>query len=225
MKWLIVCLVLGFSFAHAQEKSEVEKYYQEGVALFNEGNYKAANIAFRNALATNDVLPTNLSYYFAETLFHIRQIQNSKNFVDRYIKIAGQGGDFYNEAIHLQSQIDDAFQAIKECHRCNNFGYRLISCVRCDSSGVETIECPECRGTGNTICSQCTGRGVLITTDKFGQNRYETCPKCEGEGITICERCHNHKEITRTCTLCLGTKLRPTSIICNHEDDQEGIND
>ncbi len=210
--------------AYAQlDVSDVERYYNEGVDLFDAGNYKAANIAFRKALATNDVLPTNLSYYFAETLFHIKQFQNSKNFVVRYIKVAGQGGDFYDEATFLKTQIEREFREIKECNYCNNFGYRLIDCVRCNSSGIETLECPQCRGTGHTICTQCTGRGVVITVDKFGQNLYETCSKCSGVGITICDRCHNYKIISRTCSLCLGTKLRPTSIICTHEDVQPDL--
>ena len=221
---LIFSFVLQVTMSISQRlESEVEQYYNEGVNLFNEGNFKAANIAFRRALATNEVLPTNLSYYFAETLYHIKQYTNSKNFVDRYLKVAGQGGDFYDEAVFLQAQIVGEFLAIKECHLCNNFGYRLIACVRCDSTGIETLECPQCRGTGNTICSQCTGRGVIITVDKFGQNRYETCPKCEGVGVTICDRCHNHKIISRICSLCLGTKMRPTSLICNHEDEQPGL--
>ena len=219
--FFFLCVSMA-SYAQIPE-TEVEQYYKEGVELFNQENYKAANIAFRRALATNEVLPTNLSYYFAETLFHVKQYQNSKNFADRYIKVAGQGGDFYNEAVFLQEQIDGEFLAIKECHRCNNFGYRLIACVRCNSTGIETLECPQCRGTGNTICSQCTGRGVVISVDKFGQNRYETCPKCSGEGVTICDRCHNHKIIARICSLCLGTKMRPTTLICNHEDEQPSL--
>jgi len=219
---IILLLISNFAFGQINVR-DVEMYYKEGVELFDATQYKAANIAFRKALATNDVLPTNLSYYFAETLFHIKQFQNSKNFVDRYVKVAGQGGDFYDEATFLQTQIKGEFQAIKECNYCNNFGYRLIDCVRCSSSGIETLECPQCRGMGHTICSKCTGRGVLITLDKFGQNRYETCSKCEGEGITICDRCHNHKVISRTCSLCLGTKLRPTSIICSHEEEEPGL--
>jgi hypothetical protein len=225
MKFLFFVAIVSFtssSFAQITV-SEVDQYYNEGVSLFKDANYKAANIAFRSALATNEVLPTNLSYYFAETLFHIRQFQNSKNFVDRYIKIAGQGGDFYEEALFLQTQIEAEFLAIKECYRCNDFGYRLIPCIRCNATGIETLECPQCRGTGYTICSLCTGRGVIITVDSFGQNKYETCPKCGGEGVTICDLCHGDKVITRTCTLCLGTKQRPTSIICNHQDEQPGL--
>ena len=204
-----------------QYDQEVSKYYNEGIAYFNDGDYHAANAAFRNALATNMVLPTNLSYYFAETLYYIRQFQNSRNFVEKYINLAGYGGDFYEEAIHLRELIDGEFQKIKDCQRCNSFGYRLISCERCETTGVEVTECPECKGTGNTLCPKCTGKGVLITLDAFNQNHYETCDKCQGEGVIVCELCEGHKEITRTCSLCFGTGIRTSNAICNHEDEDE----
>ncbi len=220
---ILFCSFLSTSTFGQMNQSEVKKYYNEGVQHFTDGNFKAANGSFRKALATNDVLPVNLSYYFAETLYHIKQFTNSKNFVDRYIKVAGQGGDFYDEAVNLQSQLKIEFINIRNCNYCNNFGYRLEDCDYCDATGIETTECPQCKGTGNTLCPKCTGKGVVITVDAFNQNHYETCDKCDGDGVIVCERCLGEKEITRVCTYCLGTKMRPTSIICNHEEEQEEL--
>lgn len=206
-----------------QYDQEVTKFYDEGKAYFNKGDFHAANVAFRNALATNRVIPTNLSYYFAETLYRIRQFQNSRNFVEKYINLAGYGGDFYEEAIHLRKLIDSEFQKIKDCKLCNDFGYRLITCERCEGTGIEVAVCPQCKGTGYTLCPKCNGKGVLITLDAFNQNHYETCDKCGGEGVIVCELCEGDKEITRTCSLCLGTGVRASNVICNHEDDQEEL--
>ncbi len=216
----LVCALLTTSAFGQMNVKEVTRLYNEGVQHFNNGEYQSANGSFRKALATNQVLPVNLSYYFAETLYYIKQYTNSRNFVERYIKIAGQGGDFYDEAVHLKSRIDEEFVNIKKCNYCNNFGYRLEPCNHCDSTGIETTECPQCKGTGNTLCPKCTGKGVVITVDAFNQNHYETCDKCAGEGVIVCERCIGEQIISRVCTYCLGTKMRPTTIICNHEEEQ-----
>jgi len=214
-----IFILFSLQSAYGQQKydAEVIKYYDEGVNYYHNGEYHEANISFRNALATNKVLPTNLSYYFAETLYLIRQYQNSKNFVDKYLSLAGYGGDFYEEAAHLHELIEGEFLKIKECQRCNAFGYRLVPCERCDATGIEVLECPECNGKGNTLCPKCTGTGVVITKDALGQDHYETCDKCGGDGIIVCERCLGAKEITRVCVVCLGTKWRASNILCNHE--------
>ena len=219
--FVLLLISLTVKSQKIQYDQDVSRYYNEGIAHFNNGDYHAANAAFRNALATNRVLPTNLSYYFAETLYYIRQFQNSRNFVEKYINLAGYSGDFYEEAIHLRELINNEFQKIIDCQRCNSFGYRLIFCERCETTGVEMTECPDCKGTGNTLCPKCTGKGVLITLDTFSQNHYETCDKCQGEGVIVCELCEGHKEITRICTLCLGVGLRSSNVICTHEDLEE----
>ena len=222
---IAIFILFSLHSAYGQQNydPEVIKYFNEGVNYYHSGEYHEANISFRNALATNKVLPTNLSYYFAETLYHIRQYQNSKNFVDKYLSLAGYGGDFYEEAAHLHELIEGEFLEIKECKRCNVFGYRYIPCEQCDSSGIEVLECPKCKGKGNTLCPKCTGRGVVITRTVLDQDHYETCDKCEGDGVIVCERCLGDKEITRVCFSCLGTKLKASNILCNHEAEQNEL--
>ena len=224
----LVAILLLHTIARAQTityDAEVVKYYQEGIANFDRGNYDVANVSFRKALATNKVLPTNLSYYFAETLYQIRQYQNSINFVDKYLELAGQGGDFYEEAIYLKGLIEQEFVAIRECHRCNSFGYRLVPCQRCASTGIEQGACFECRGKGQTLCPKCTGKGVYITLDKFNQQLFETCSRCAGDGAIVCSVCQGARVITTSCTRCLGSEFQSTQILCNHQDEQPEILD
>lgn len=220
----ILIVIVAFSSAYGQQSiqydPDVLKYYKEGIRLYDAENYKEANRSFRKALATNQVLPTNLSYYFAETLYHLGQYQNSKNFIEKYIGLAGYGGDFYNEATALNELLDSRFTEITECYRCNKFGYRLQACDQCEASGYEIAECHQCKGLGNSICPKCTGRGVNIKVDSFGQKLYEECDLCNGAGHTPCELCKGEKIVTRTCLVCFGTKVKSTSIICDHTDHQ-----
>ena len=215
----VVC-VAAYGQQPIQYDQDVIKYFNEGVSYYESENYKDANRSFRKALSTNAVLPGSLSYYFAETLYHLGQYQNSKNFVVKYLGMTGYVGDFYVEATNLSDLLDAEFIKIKNCKRCNVFGYRLVACDQCDASGLEIAECHRCKGLGNSLCPKCTGEGVIITLDAFGQNLYEECDKCNGEGHVICELCEGTKIITRTCVICLGSRVKASSTVCNHQDDQ-----
>ena len=90
----ILALFLGLSYTAWCQVDIPQKiiYDQKVVDLMNKAkaemkseNYKAANKTFRKALATQKILPTDLSYLFAETLYIIHQYKNSLNFVDKYI--------------------------------------------------------------------------------------------------------------------------------------------
>ena len=224
-KLLVVSLLLIYTTSFGQQTMvydpDVTRYYEGGVASFEDGQYVEANKSFRRALSTNKVLPTNLSYYFAETLYHLGQFQNSKNFVDKYLNLTGYGGDFNEEATNLQELLVLEFDAIKNCSFCNNFGYRLNPCDQCEASGIELAACHQCNGLGNTICPKCMGKGVVITVDSFNQSHYEECDRCSGEGHVYCELCGGDKVVTRICLICFGTKVKASTVICNHEDHQE----
>ena len=186
--------------------------------LMSEGDYEGANKMFRRALATKKTLPTDMSYFFAETLFIINQFQNSKNFIDKYLKLAGQGGDYYDEALKLQTLLTDRFNEIRDCELCNLSGYRFVTCDNCHGEGESTEVCYQCKGHGLTTCPKCTGMGVLISFNSLGQRQYESCSLCESKGYVVCTVCHGEKTLSGTCTVCLGTGHKVSSQICNHQD-------
>lgn len=200
-----------------------EQFDEEVLALFEKAraqmeadDYEGANATFRKALATKKVLPTSLSYFFAKTLFVIHQNQNAKNFVDKYIELAGQGGDYYDEALTLKNLIEQEFQDIKDCQLCNLSGYKYITCDNCKGVG-ETVElCYKCNGNSPVMCPQCIGRGVVITTKAFGEKIYNSCTRCESKGYIDCPICHGKKEISGRCSVCLGTGRKVSKEICDH---------
>jgi len=43
-----------------------------------------------------------MPYFFAETLFELKQYDNSANFLNKYLELAGFAGDHYKGAQELQ---------------------------------------------------------------------------------------------------------------------------
>ncbi len=222
-------IFIGFAnLAYAQtELPEKVIYDQEIIDLMNKAkaemkaeDYGAANKTFRRALATRKILPTDLSYLFAETLYVVHQYQNSLNFVEKYLGLAGQGGNYYEKAIELKDLLNAEFEKIKNCDYCNLSGYRYVTCYNCEGVGSTTETCHNCKGSGKTVCPKCLGEGVYITFNSFSGKQYVECDVCEGKGYITCTLCLGEKILTGTCSVCLGTGKIASSTICNHEPDQ-----
>lgn len=202
-----------------QFDEDVEALIAQARAQMEADDYEGANITFRKALATKKVLPTSMSYFFAKTLFVIHQNQNAKNFVEKYIELAGKGGDYYEEAVTLRNLIDQEFQDIKDCELCNLSGYRYATCDNCNGLGHTVELCYKCYGNSPIMCPQCIGRGVVITTTAFGEKVYSSCNKCESKGYIDCPVCNGNKEISGRCSVCLGTGRKVSKEICDHLPD------
>ena len=227
MRIVFVCLLLASSFLGIAQNPnfplpqqfdpEVEKLIDQAIQQMEVEDYEAANSTFRQALATNKVLPTSMSYFFAKTLFVIHQNQNAKNFVEKYIELAGKGGDHYEEAVSLRNLIDKEFNDIKACDLCNLSGYRYSTCDNCNGVGHTVELCYNCYGNSPIMCKKCIGRGVLITTTAFGERIYSSCDTCESKGYVDCPVCMGKREIAGRCTICLGTGKKVSKQICNHQ--------
>lgn len=200
-----------------QFDKEVLALIDQAKAQMDQGDYEGANKTFRKALATKRVLPTSMSYFFAEALFVIHQNQNAKNFVEKYIQLAGRGGDYYEDAIRLKKLIDDQFEEIKACDYCNLSGYRYIKCDNCNGLGHTVEICYNCHGNGLIMCPKCIGRGVLITQTSFGDPIYSSCDLCNSKGYITCNICNGEKELSGRCNVCLGTGKKVSKTICNHK--------
>jgi hypothetical protein len=204
-----------------QFDNDIVALVDKAKAQMNQGDYEGANKTFRKALATKRVLPTSLSYFFAETLYVIHQNQNAKNFVEKYIELAGQGGDYYADALRLQELIKIQFDEIKDCEYCNLSGYRYVVCDNCHGLGQTVEVCYNCNSHGLTMCPKCIGRGVLITANQLGSPTYSSCDMCDSKGYITCPVCHGTGELSGRCNVCLGTGQKVSKTICNHQDTQQ----
>ncbi len=222
---LLVSISVGYFDISAQQKPDklVEDMMETAVSQMNDGDYESANLTFRKILKLNKVLPDDLSYLFAETLYMVHQIHNSRNFLDKYIRLVGSNGRYYSQAMDLRHFLDDEYELILMCKLCDNKGYRLITCDTCEGKGKITNTCYSCRGVGITRCGTCTGEGVTTSFNAFGALQYQTCHNCEGKAKVICKQCEGKKVLSDSCPACNGTQKKPGKEICEHETTAFGV--
>src|SRR5690606_35915333 len=218
---LSVCLMLlsfGQSTAQDKKKKPSEDAYvllEAAKKYMASGDFEKANLTFRRMLKLKTVLPTELSYLFAETLFQVGQYDNSINFLEKYQNLTDRGSDYYLQSVELEKQLTSKLEAIKQCQLCNHAGYRYFDCSRCKAKGTFVQECHQCRGHGLLTCPTCTGNGVVISTNQFNEKDYRTCEKCNSKGFISCPICEGKKEIEAICPQCNGTGRQAGSEICN----------
>jgi len=220
-KYIYILLVIGLMPLGAVRaqivEPEIKTMMAQATTEMNAGHFNDANITFRKMLATKKVLPTNMSYLFAETLFMINQYHNSESFLIKYMDLAGKGGDYYQQAVELQRAIQEKMMDIQECSQCNVFGYRLKMCNLCGGEGTITSTCYYCKGLGKTNCLTCQGNGVIISKNIFDVDEYKSCHVCDTKGYIVCKVCKGNNVIKNQCPDCLGSKNTPTEEICEHQ--------
>jgi hypothetical protein len=220
VKYLTILLLTSYSclFGQVTTDQQVLAKTEEGKRLMDDGQYKIAYNTFKNILNSGKVLPTNLSYFFSETLYHLGQYKNSQNFIEKYLKITGKKGDYFVEATELSKLLLNKFNDIEECSFCDISGYLLITCTNCLGNKSLTESCHICSSSGINNCKKCEGEGVVIYTDLFNDNKYQTCEKCLGKGYHTCDTCQGTKSIILNCPVCLGSGLEKSENICDHKD-------
>ena len=223
MKYLIFTVFIIVFLLPSGISAQSRKTDKEALVLLEKakkemeaGHYQQANITFRKMLKLNTVLPTEMSYLFAETLFKVGQYENSMNFLKKYQSLTDRGSDYYPLSVKLEQQLQEKLQQIKDCSYCNRFGYRLVPCDVCGGKGKTIQECHVCRGHGLISCPVCTGDGVVITTNKFGEKEYHSCSRCDAKGYIVCTVCNGKKEIEALCPVCDGTGFKATDELCDH---------
>lgn len=231
-KYYLYITLLLFSFTvsgqHSTTDQKIEHYMKEAGAFMDAGNYEEANMSFRKLLALQTVVPTEMCYYFAETLFQLHQYQNSKNFINKYLKLTGTSGPFYRQVLELDKKVDEKFEEIKSCNLCNDKGYRFTTCEKCNGEGHIHQSCSYCKGKGLTACVACGGKGVKITENAFKEKEYKTCTVCESKGVVTCPVCEGSKKEDIVCNQCKGKGKLVINKICNHspltsEDNSNSI--
>jgi len=206
------------SFGQQSDNRELsDKYLEEAKLLNQQGRYEEANLVFRKILAFGEVIPSELCYHFAETLYGIGQYQNSKNFVDKYFQLTGRTGDNYNEVKMLEEMVNGEMESMRNCNLCSASGYRLIPCGECNAVGTVSGVCHNCNGVGISVCIKCKGEGVLITSNALGGSDYFTCDRCNGDGNEMCPLCAGVKTLVLDCPTCNGTLKQPSPELCNHK--------
>lgn len=196
-----------------QKAALLLKQAKEQMAL---QDYQAANGSFREMLALKTVLPTEMCYYFASTLYKLGQYENSLRFTDKYLELAGAGGAFFKESKDLKALLLDKMETIRACAQCDAKGYVLEACPNCEQQGQLTKSCSRCYGREKIKCLSCEGEGVVIEKNHFGQRTYNPCQRCEGNGVQLCPQCEGAGVMAQDCLYCQGSGQVPTARLCEH---------
>ena len=216
---LLLFLTITSTFSQSSsDKQFVKKLMNQAKKEMKAENYDAANRTFRKLLNSHKILPDELSYLFAETLYMIGQYENSHNFLDKYKKLTQKAGDYYEQSIQLDELLDDKLKEIVMCRICDKKGYTLRVCHNCNGSGHTIENCNYCKGTGISSCMVCLGEGVIITATEFDNKSYKTCLNCQAKGHVACPVCEGSRQIDNSCSVCLGTGKESTKSICLHPD-------
>jgi len=180
--------------------------------------YEKANVYFRQIIDSGVPIPSEMPYYFAETLFALRQYDNSSNFLKKYLQINGYQADHFEEAKGLEKRLASPLEAIKNCDLCDHKGYRYQNCFVCEGKKVIEQDCYYCRAKGVVGCSRCRGSGLVTKKNIFDITEYFKCERCEGKGRLICPSCNGSLKEVSECATCSGFGKLHSDEICDHRD-------
>lgn len=184
------------------------------------GDFEKANEIFRQIIQSNAPIPSEMPYFFAETLYQLKQYDNSRNFLGKYLDLNGFKGQHYQEAKALESKLEQPLKEILACQYCDKKGYRLLTCTTCSGEKQVEQDCTLCKAQGIVGCSRCAGKGIVTKKNVFNIVEYYDCERCAGAGRLTCPRCEGtHKEYGE-CRTCDGSGHLESEDICNHEENQ-----
>jgi DnaJ-class molecular chaperone len=202
----------------SHQQKEAQALLEQAKTQMSAENYTAANRSFRQMLELNTVLPTEMCYFFANTLYMIGQYENSLRFLEKYQGLAGKGGEYFRESEELQGLLMKEMERIRACNHCDLRGYVVETCYVCQGKGDIVQRCHKCFGREKIKCETCSGEGVVIEKDHFGQKNYHSCTVCQGKGVQLCPVCEGKGSLSSDCRSCGGSGQLPTEQLCSHPD-------
>lgn len=187
-------------------------------AALERNDYESANTIFRNLIDSGQPLPEEMPYLFAETLFQLKQYDNSANFLNKYLELTGFTGSHYEGAQELHKRLETPLKEIIECQLCDRRGYRYKTCFTCDGKRQIEQDCNYCKAKGVVGCSRCSGSGMVTKMNIFKIVEYFECDRCAGKGRLTCPVCEGSLKEVSSCQTCNGSGKLSSEDICDHEE-------
>ncbi|MEX2569187.1 MAG: molecular chaperone DnaJ [Cyclobacteriaceae bacterium] len=192
------------------------KLLTEAIGVMEKGEYAQANSFFREIINSNVPIPPEMPYHFAVTLFHLKQYDNSANFIKKYLDLNGFKGEHFQKAKELESALEMPLMEIKACNLCNPQGYRYATCETCNGEKHTEQPCSLCKGKGIIGCSRCVGDGLVTKINVFNITEYFECDRCLGKGRLTCTKCEGSLIEFGDCTVCAGKGFVQSETLCDH---------
>ncbi|QDH81612.1 molecular chaperone DnaJ [Echinicola soli] len=183
--------------------------------------YEKANYYFRQIIESSASIPPEMPYYFAETLFELKQYDNSAKFLNKYLEINGFKAENYEAAKNLEKKLKAPLEAIAACKLCDSKGYRYQPCPTCQGDKVIQQDCSYCKGKGIVGCSRCKATGIVTKKNVFNITEYYQCSRCKGEGRLTCPRCDGSLKEVSACHTCSGFGEVHSEKLCDHQVHHE----
>jgi tetratricopeptide (TPR) repeat protein len=200
MKQLILIILLAISSsafasnAHIEYDSLVEVYFASAKKYMELKKYDSAHIAFKALFKLKSIVPDDAAYYYGLNQFYRTKYKQAQQGFEKYIHLRGDKGILFDSSLYYIARaqcFENGYVEVKEeCNLCHGVGHSKIKCLKC-------------KGVGKEYCSVCSGSGVIISRNNFGDS-YQKCYKCEGTGITLCSVCHGTTFQDGDCPQCSG---------------------
>lgn len=225
--FLLGCLLFLFGFqSYSQVKPSLggsSRLMNSALAEMEKGDFERANAYFRQIIESNLPIPSEMPYFFAETLFQLGQFDNSSSFLEKYLEINGYQGDNYEQAKILQQKLKNHLDEISNCKFCDFRGYRYNGCPTCNGNRILEQSCSFCKAKGVVGCIKCMGKGLVTKKNIFNIIEYHECDKCGGDGRLDCPRCTGSLVEVSDCRTCRGQGRLISEEICNHQAEPRNM--
>jgi tetratricopeptide (TPR) repeat protein len=200
MKQLILIILLAISSsafasnAHIEYDSLVNVYFASAKKYMELKKYDSAQTAFKNLFKLKNTIPDEAAYYYGLNQFYRTKYKQAQQGFEKYIRLLGDKGKLFDSSMYYIAR-----------SQCFEKGYVEVKeeCNLCHGTSHSKIKCLKCKGVGKEYCSVCSGSGVIISRNNFGDS-YQKCYKCEGTGITLCSVCHGTTFQDGDCPQCSG---------------------
>jgi len=160
--------------AEQTKRAMLMRELDSGVYLMDNNDYVAAEAKFKYVLQNIKSVPSDLTYYFGKTSFHLGKYKQSIDWLNKYIQLKGTNGQFSEEAVQWKRKAEAEY--LKEKSKEVEKAQEVLS----------TDYHIDCGPAGKVVCPVCKGDHVIIKKGAFGME-YKTCPYCDDHGILTCE--------------------------------------
>lgn len=195
---------------------QTDQWMKGAKAAIERNDYETANSIFRNLIDSGQPLPEEMPYLFAETLYELKQFDNSANFLNKYLELTGFTGSHYEGAQELQKRLEGPISEIQQCQLCDRRGYSYKECFTCEGKRQIEQNCSYCKAKGVVGCSRCSGSGMITRMNIFKIVEYFECEKCAGKGRLTCPECEGSLKQVSSCQTCNGSGKLSSEDLCNH---------
>lgn len=177
---LLLTLFLTCLTTFGQVKFKAQNLIDEAVVLMKDSSYSQANEKFLEAVNIGGILPDDFCYHFGVNLYHTNYRPKSIAFLEKYIDLRGEEGQYYSSAIYYLNLLQPTeTEIIKDTTGGDTTKLRLTY-----KNPADDVD--PCEGHTEIICPICQGTGVVVKKNSFGDS-YRSCEFSDPNGVMDCE--------------------------------------